>query len=276
VIELDPSRPFTAARARNEGFSALRTLSPGLRFVQFIDGDCFLVEGWLTNARAFFDQRCEVAVVCGRRREQHPETSVYNRLCDLEWDTPSGETSACGGDALIRVKALESVGGFREELIAGEEPELCVRLRDKGWKIWRLDAEMTKHDAAIERFVQWWTRAVRSGYGMTEVCFLHWRSPHGIWKKEVTRAVFWGGVLPILIVVAATLEPHLLLACLLYPLQVCRLAIAHTRLNSMRWTYALFIILVKFAEFEGFLKFQWRSMFGHSRTPIEYKDTDRI
>ena len=35
-----------------------------------------------------------VAVVCGRRRERLPEASVYNRLCDLEWDGPPGETEA--------------------------------------------------------------------------------------------------------------------------------------------------------------------------------------
>ena len=36
---------------------------------------------------------------------------------------------------LVRVEAFEAVGGFRPELIAGEEPELCMRLREKGWKI---------------------------------------------------------------------------------------------------------------------------------------------
>ena len=37
----------------------------------------------------------------------------------------------------MRVEAFEAVGGYRAQLIAGEEPELCVRLREIGWKIWR-------------------------------------------------------------------------------------------------------------------------------------------
>jgi hypothetical protein len=123
-------------------------MKPDLRFVQFIDGDCSLAPEWLEKARAFIGQRNDIAIVCGRRRERHPDASFYNQLCDLEWDTPIGEASACGGDALVRLEAFELVGGFRAQLIAGEEPEL--------WRIWRLDAEMTEHDALITRFKQWW------------------------------------------------------------------------------------------------------------------------
>ena len=45
-----------------------------------------------------------------------------------------------------------AASGFNATLIAGEEPELCLRLRQKGWEIWRLDAEMTLHDAAMTKF----------------------------------------------------------------------------------------------------------------------------
>ena len=56
---------------------------------------------------------------------------------------------AFGGIVMLRAKAVEEVGGYREDLIAGEEPELSVRLRRTGWRIWRLDAEMTMHDAGM-------------------------------------------------------------------------------------------------------------------------------
>ena len=152
VVNLDLSLPFTAARARNAGYAALKTRNPAVRFVQFVDGDCVLESHWLAEARAFLAARPEVAVVCGRRREQYPTASIYNALCDLEWDTPIGETDACGGDALVRADAFDAVGGYRPQLIAGEEPELCLRLRERNWKIWRLDVEMTGHDAAIMIF----------------------------------------------------------------------------------------------------------------------------
>src|SRR6476660_6372785 len=50
VVELDPARPFSAARARNEGFAALRAARPAIEFVQFLDGDCTLADGWVEVA----------------------------------------------------------------------------------------------------------------------------------------------------------------------------------------------------------------------------------
>lgn len=166
VIELDMTQPFTAARARNAGLKALRSAPPD--FVQFIDGDCILREGWMPRAMAFLAENLRAAVVCGRRREQYPENSVYNTLIDAEWNTPVGESRACGGDALMRYQAVTAVRGFRDDLIAGEEPELCLRLRAQGWTVWRIEAEMTWHDAGITRFSQWWKRTERAGYAFTE------------------------------------------------------------------------------------------------------------
>jgi hypothetical protein len=156
-------------------------------------------------------------------------------------------------------------------LIAGEEPELCVRLRERGWKIWRLDAEMTRHDAALTRFGQWWLRAVRCGYGMTEVAGLHWHSRSGIWKKEAMRCIVWGGVLPAFIILSALLYPVALVALLIYPLQICRVAITRGPASSQSWSYAFFMTLAKFAEFQGVLKFCWRRLRHGTVELIEYK-----
>jgi GT2 family glycosyltransferase len=267
----DMNRPFTAARARNEGFAALKALRPDIRFVQFLDGDCILVHAWLERARAFIEQRKDTAIVCGRRRERHPTASFYNQLCDLEWDTPIGEALACGGDALVRVEAFEAAGGFRPQLIAGEEPELCVRLRERGWKIWRLDAEMTQHDAAMTRFGQWWVRSVRSGHAFSEVSWLHRNSPSGIWRRETARAVFWGGLLPVTICLGALIHPAFLWGTLTYLLQICRIAFARGPTSSQSWTYALFTLIAKVAEFQGILKFWWHQWGRRTATLIEYK-----
>jgi GT2 family glycosyltransferase len=271
VVRLDLTLPFTAARARNEGFAALKALRPEIRFVQFVDGDCVLVNGWLHSALAFIEGRRDVAIVCGRRRERHPSASVYNQLCDLEWDTPIGETSACGGDALVRVEAFEAVGGFRQQLIAGEEPELCLRLRQIGWKIWRLDAEMTQHDAAMRRFGQWWVRAVRCGHAYAEVSWVHRTSPLGIWRRETARAVFWGGLLPVAICLGALVHPAAFGGTLAYPLQVSRIALVRGPGSSQSWTFALFVVLGKFAECQGILRFHWRRWNRKVGALIEYK-----
>ena len=129
VIELDMRAPFTAARARNAGFRRLREISPDFEYVQFVDGDCELIDGWLEDAISFLNAHADVGAVCGRRRERYPERSIYNWLCDREWDGPVGDVRYSGGDVMIRADALEAVGGYRDDLIAGEEPELCVRLR---------------------------------------------------------------------------------------------------------------------------------------------------
>ncbi len=271
VVNLDAGKPFTAARARNEGFAALMKLRPDIQLIQFIDGDCELDGGWLIKAAEFIKRRKDIAVVCGRRREQDPSASLYNRLCDLEWDTPIGEASACGGDSLMRVDAFEAVGGFRTQLIAGEEPELCLRLREKGWKIWRLDAEMTRHDAAMMRFGQWWTRTVRYGYGITELAQLHWDSSLTGWKRELARTIFWGGLLPVLIGIGALMHSIALGAILIYPLQVCRIAITRGPNSLNSWAYALFVMMAKFAEFQGLLKFCWRRLHRDPVELIEYK-----
>jgi GT2 family glycosyltransferase len=271
VVNLDLTRPFTAARARNEGFMALKALKPNIRFAQFIDGDCILIQGWLDTAIAFIKQRKDVAVVFGRLRERHPTASIYTRFADLEWDIPIGEAAACGGNALMRVEAFEAVGGFRPQLIAGEEPELCVRLRERGWKIWRLNAEMAQHDMAMTRFSQWWVRGVRNGYGTVEVSRLHRASQFAIWRRETASAVIWGGLLPVTICLGALIHPAALAGVLAYFLQLCRIALARGPTSSLSWKYAAFIMLVKFAEFQGILKFCWRCWYGGTFRLIEHK-----
>jgi glycosyltransferase involved in cell wall biosynthesis len=271
VVSLDLTAPFTAARARNTGYWALKSRKPTLRFVQFVDGDCSLAPGWIGAALAFIEKRTDLAIVCGRRRERHPDASIYNYFCEIEWNTPIGEAKACGGDALVRADAFEAVRGFRSDLIAGEEPELCLRLRERSWKIWRLDAEMTEHDAALNRYQQWWRRTVRSGYGTAEVCWLHRNSPLRIWRREILRTLIWGGLLPIAIAVGALFHPIVLLGGLVYVLQVCRIALSMGWSSYRSWLRALTLTFGKLAEFQGVMTFIWRRVQIKDSFIIEYK-----
>ena len=272
VVDLDLSVPFTAARARNEGFRQLRAAAPRLDYVQFVDGDCGVVEGWLEAASRFLADHPGVAVVCGRRRERFVHRSIYNTLCDIEWDTPVGETLACGGDAMMRVVAFEQVLGFNAGLIAGEEPELCVRLRLRGWKIWRIDAEMTLHDAAMTRFTQWWLRSVRGGHAFAEGAALHGYPPVRHWVRESRSAWLWGLGIPLMtVVMAAGVGVWSLILLLLYPLQVVRLALRAPMAFPVNWWRALFLVMGKFPEVCGQLQY-WRNRLGHrTNTLIEYK-----
>lgn len=280
VVELNLAEPFTAARARNAGFHKLSEEHPDLPFVQFVDGDCEVESSWLERGRRELEARPDVAVVCGRRRERHPEATPYNRLCDMEWSTPIGETTACGGDALFRTSALRAVGGYRAGLVAGEEPELCVRLRAAGWKIVRVDAEMTRHDAAMTRFGQWWKRNLRAGHAYAECSHLHRSGPVRIWDRETRSNWFWGLLLPLIILAAApfTYGLSLLLALgyLVLGFRIYRgrrragVAPADARL------YAVFCVLGKFAQAQGQLRYLWGRLRSRPSTLIEYKGASAV
>lgn len=276
VVELDLSTPFTAARARNAGFAHLLQKDTQLEFVQFVDGDCEVVEGWIERALAELEAQPNVAVVCGRRRERFPKQSIYNQLCDMEWDTPIGEAKACGGDSMMRVKAFQQVGGFNPALIAGEEPELCVRLRQNEWKILRIDAEMTLHDAQMTRFSQWWKRALRAGHAYAEGAWLHGRSSEGHWRRESWSIWFWGFYLPLLALgLIWPTHGFSLLLLVGYPVLAGRIFLKQRRQNictEHAALYALSCVLGKFAQVGGTLGFLRTHLLGTKSTLIEYKN----
>jgi GT2 family glycosyltransferase len=265
------TQPFTAARARNAG-AAQAAQGTAPEFFQFLDGDCALAPGWIAAATALLRERPDVAVVCGRRRERFPGASVYNRLMDAEWDTPVGEARACGGDALMRAGAFHAVGGFDPSLIAGEEPDLCLRLRLAGWRIWRLEDEMTAHDAAMTRFGQWWRRTRRSGFAYAEGAARHGHLPERYNVKETLRALTWGLVLPLAALGGALLVTPWALALLLaWPAQVVRLAARAGIGVRWSWVRACFLTLGKVPEALGVLEYLWRRLRGGPARLIEYK-----
>jgi Glycosyl transferase family 2 len=275
VVELDLAVPFTAARARNAGFSRLLEIDPDLEFVQFVDGDCEIVAGWVDHAQQELIENPKVAAVCGRRRERFPERSPYNRLCDLEWDTPIGEADACGGDAMYRVAAFQQAQGFTPTLIAGEEPELCLRLRQQGWKILRLDAEMTLHDADMMRFDQWWKRFLRAGYAYAEGSWLHGHEPERHWVKESRSIWLWGGFVPLFALsFAAWTQGLSLLLMGVYPVMSWRIY-RYARQRGWNagdsWLYAIACVVGKLPNLVGQIKFHWNRWLGRGNVLIEYK-----
>lgn len=177
---------------------------------------------------------------------------------------------------MMRATALKQVGGFNPDLIAGEEPELCVRLRQIGGKILRLDADMTLHDARMTNFVQWWKRSLRAGYAYSEGAWLHGRSSERHWVKESRSIWFWGLLLPLLAIIATWITHGLSLFLLLiaYVLLIYRVkqAIRWRRLGSREASlYALFCVLCKFPQVQGQVKFHLSRLLGLSRRLIEYK-----
>jgi glycosyltransferase involved in cell wall biosynthesis len=272
TVQLDLRLPFTAARARNAGWARLLVLYPQLDYVMFVDGDCELESEWINRAVAYLEQNPNVAVVCGRRKERFPEQSIYNFLCDLEWDTPVGEASACGGDALFRFTMIRLTEGFREDMIAGEEPELCFRIAGHGGKIFRLDLPMTLHDAAMHGFRQWWNRTKRGGYAFGLGFWLHHKGERVLWRKEVFSIVFWGIFIPlILLTLLGIVGLKGLLLLIVYPLQVLRLSVRFLGQHPNAVKRAFLLVVGKFAETDGLLKFAFDVILRRRSKLIEYK-----
>jgi GT2 family glycosyltransferase len=274
VVALEP--PYSAARARNEGFARSMCVDPDAGVVQFVDGDCTLVEGWLERGRTAFNDRADAGVVCGHVREIHPEASVYNRLFDLEWRQRPGEVNACGGIFMVRPAVFKSVGGFRPDVIAAEDNEFCVRVRRAGHKILLLDAAMVWHDAAMRRFVEWWRRARRTGHAYAQVAALHGQSEERYFVRECRRVWIWGLAVPLIALGCAPLTHGWSLLLLgAYVLQFARI---FQQGRQSGWAsgdaavYAWFTVLAKFPALEGMLAFYWRRMRGRTPTIMEHKD----
>ncbi|WP_337176259.1 glycosyltransferase [Paludisphaera sp.] len=274
VVELDLSSPFTAARARNAGLARLLEAAPEARHVQFIDGDCELAPGWIERGRAELDARPDVAVVAGRLRERRPDRSVYNRMADLEWDVPPGDVEACGGIAMMRVAPLVKAGGYDPSLMAGEEPELCLRLRRDGWKVVRLADDMASHDMEMTRFRQWWRRAVRCGYAYAEGASLHGGGPERHYVRETRSILAWGLALPAVALALAWPTRGLSLLLLgAYAILAARVY----RYNRRRRPAgdaaiaALFIVPAKLAGIQGMARYWAGRLSGRRGRLIEYR-----
>ncbi|MEY2984120.1 MAG: hypothetical protein RLZZ568_737 [Cyanobacteriota bacterium] len=274
VIALEARLPFTAARARNAGVNYLVTHYPHLAWIQFVDGDCEMVDGWLDTALMALQTHPQWAVVCGRRREEFPHQSVFNRLCDLEWNTPIGEATACGGDSMMRLTAFQEVGGFYAPLIAGEEPELCYRLRQQGWQVQRLAVDMTRHDAQMFSWGQWWRRTMRSGHAFAETASLY---PDDLTlgdRRQLRSNLLWGGILPLFIMASVYRAPWLSglisLTYLAYLVKIYRNQRQRNVPREDAWIYAVFCVLGRFPSLHGQLLSVCHRWLGKKTPLIEY------
>ncbi len=269
VVELDTSVPFTAARARNEGFAAVTDAD----YVQFVDGDCGVVEFWIEKAAEELDGLSDVGIITGWRSEIEPEATVYNAMVEVEWHRPAGDIAACGGDMMVRASVFRDLGGFNPQVIASEDDEFCLRVGKAGHRVLRLPEQMTRHDADMTTFGEWWKRTIRNGHGFAEVGRMH--PPH--FKRERQRVWIYGGVLPLLFLLSLLIGygAGAVIVLLVYVYNWWRTAgglIASEDLPPWQARHhALFLTLSKIPNMIGMLTYHRRRMSGADATIIEYK-----
>lgn len=283
ALPLDMSIGFTAARARNVGWRHFAEHGVDPEFIQFVDGDCELEAGWIDKAVVAIRAEPCTAAVFGRLRERFLERSIYNRLCDDEWNVPIGPVAFCGGIALFRTAALQVAGGFSDDLIAGEEPDLCLRLDPLGWNFVRIDAEMALHDANILTFGGWWKRTKRGGFAYAAHVLRHRARSIPQWRRQLKSISFWGFGWPvggaILALVCGLWQPLagiLIWAAIVgsYIVQFVRIA-ARKRRSGSDWQFATkygaMVVVGKFAEFSGAFRCWVGYLFDRKSELIEYK-----
>lgn len=274
TIVVDES-DLTAGRARNIGWRAVRG-----EFILFLDADAVLDPEFVVRALAAFED-IRVAIVWGHRRELAPDVSIFQRVLDLDWIYPPGLSEFCGGDALMRRSALIARRGFDESLIAGEEPELCSRIRASGGRILHLDLPMTAHDIAVTCVSQYVKRAMRAGYAYAEVSqrviesnFPCWReAQRNQWRALLLSGLFLATMLASL---WARGPAPLFAFASLFAVLVLRSAYESRWKTSSPFTLLLYGIhshLQQLPIFWGQCQY-WRDRkAGKKRTLIEYKGT---
>lgn len=275
TVELDMSIPFTAARARNTGFLTLLEQHPNTEYVQFLDGDCELLSGWVDIAVKHLSEHSNIGIVSGRRSERFPNASIYNQLIDIEWNTPPGEILAVLGDMCVKVEAFQSINGFNETIIAAEDDDFCLRARRAGYLTYRIDAPMSKHDANIMTLSQWYRRSKRGGHGYANIHHLHGKGPEHYFKREVKGVLFWGALIPSAFIILLFLAPALSLVILLaYIAFVSKTILRRRRLGDSPRTaiaYGLLIFSGKVSEFMGMIQYCKNHLLSRKHQLIEYK-----
>jgi len=172
---------------------------------------------------------------------------------------------------------LVEVNGFNPAVIAGEEPELCFRIRQQGWLIERIDKDMTLHDANITHYKQWWKRNERSGHAYAHVAHLHINSEEKIYQKQTISKIVWGLLMPLILLVGLLVSVYLVaLVCLLYLHLFYKLIKDGSKRLCLpgkeAFAYALSNVLGKVPHAAGVIKYLYRNFVSNKNfSIIEYK-----
>ncbi|MBN1907879.1 MAG: glycosyltransferase [Deltaproteobacteria bacterium] len=190
VMQLNNPHP-TPGRGRNAGWLTLS--SP---IIQFLDADMIIDPDWFLHAHKLLENN--IGAVTGTLKEIYPDKNIYHILAEMEWAGKEGPCDFFGGGVLISRKALEDANGYDEYLIAGEDPDLSYRIREKGWLIKRSGHTMAMHDINMSSFLKYLKRAFRGGYAYAEISFRYIKKNEKMWFRETLR-ILVRSLLPLII-----------------------------------------------------------------------------
>ncbi|MDR7376895.1 glycosyltransferase involved in cell wall biosynthesis [Rhodoferax ferrireducens] len=151
-------------------------------FVYILDGDMEMLPGFLPAALAFMDENPQVAGVGGRVVEMNTTSLEYlSRVERGLAHMQAGEVDRLDMGGLYRRSAVQETKYFsNRNLHSYEEFDLAVRLRAKGWALWRVNMDAVKHHGHDAPPYDLLIRRWRSQYicGLGELLRAAWGQPH--------------------------------------------------------------------------------------------------
>ncbi|MBI1393213.1 MAG: AAA family ATPase [Alphaproteobacteria bacterium] len=259
-------------RARNAGYRRMKKLAPNVRFVQFLGPQARLDPKWLEAATAFMARRPEVAAISGVEALAEGERRLFQKLRSIRLRKEPGEAIFTSENFFVRAAAFETAGGFRGDIPGAETADLCVRLRRRGAHIWRVEDTMTLIAPAVKGAGGWFAACARDGKSFALRAALHGAPPERLCALERSRAIFWGAVIPTLMVGSASLfgavayvadrglDYRVAIAApigagmLAYLVKIVASAFKHGPFRPSSWAYGVFSTIGHFAEFIGILQ----------------------
>ena len=142
ILQLRPEWPLCVAAGRYTGFR----YSCG-EYTMFLDGDAEVEKDWLVRAINFMDRNPKYGGIAGVLDEKYIDMNGVDRggRENVRRQDVSKELIDCktlGGIALFRRLALEKAGTVNPHLPTAEDHELCMRIRNCGFKLARIPGRM--------------------------------------------------------------------------------------------------------------------------------------
>ncbi len=156
-------------------------------YVYIMDGDMRMHPDFLVQACEFLDQHTEYGGVGGQIQEQNTTSMEYvARVERAMGHMQPGEVDRLDMGGLYRREALEQVGYMSDRnLHSYEEFDLAVRLRARGWRLWRMDVPSCDHWGHDLSPYELLRRRWRSRYALGIGEVLRAGMAQGLWSRSV-------------------------------------------------------------------------------------------
>ena len=142
ILQLKPDWHLSVAAGRYTG-----SLNSTGEYIFFLDGDAEADKDWLVKAVEFMDNSPEYGACAGVLDEVYMTddgevVGGQDNMFGQDLDADVSDMKALGGLALYRTAAFDKVGLVNPYLPTGEDDELCMRIRNAGYKVARIKGRM--------------------------------------------------------------------------------------------------------------------------------------